>query len=290
MHNPFVPLASLPFRDVIFFRPPEPAAELRAVIISAGHERRLKGEAYDWHGDKRGSAQSFIWQYTLDGRGRLAFGNRECDVLPGDAMLLKIPEGHRYWMPEDSDAWEFIYIVLGGSEAIRLGLDARNLTGPLAKHLPDSQTVRAAAAILSGGFNRRFQIETRCENSRRAYSFMMDLLSETTATLNGPTEFAIKKACEHCLDHIAERIDVADLAKVAGLSRWHFSRSFRKSTGVSPARYILETKMNMATHLLQNSNLAVKEVASRCGYADVNYFCKAFKAVHGISPGAFRTP
>lgn len=290
MTNSFSPLAALPFRDVVFFSSPEPFAELKVIVASGGHQRILKGDHYDWPGENRGPGESFVWQYTIDGLGSLEFAGVKYDLHAGEAMLLKIPEKHRYWLPQSSDAWEFIYLVLTGEEAIRLGLEIRKSVGPVVRQTPHSQTVRSAAAILSGGFNRRLNIETRCENSRRAYSFMMDLLSDTTAYMRGHSDSAIQIACEYCLDNASRKITVNDLAKAAGLSRSHFTRHFQKTTGITPQQYILQTKMGMAVHLLQNTTLPVKDVAARCGYTNTAFFCKSFKALHGVSPGVFRAP
>lgn len=279
-------LSSLPGRNITLYRPNEPSYGLNATLINAGHEIRTHEEDYDWDGNKRGSDEMFIWQYTFGGRGKLKYETKEYDITPGDAMLLKVPELHRYWLPEDSEKWEFIYITVAGSEMIRLGLDARCRLGIVVRHAIDSQVVRTAASIISAGFNRR--IKTRFDSSRRAYSFMMDLLAETAANAQTQNETAMEKAREYCLTHISEPIDVENLAKAANLSRWHFSRCFQKASGISPHRYILETKMGLAAHLLLNSSFSVKEIATQCGYLDASYFCKSFKLIHGISPGMFR--
>jgi len=76
------------------------------------------------------------------------------------------------------------------------------------------------------------------------------------------------------------------MAEVAGLSRYHFSRRFQDARGVSPARFLAELRMQEAVRLIQ-TNLAVNEVARRCGFRDPNYFCKAFRRSFGVSPGAF---
>jgi len=279
-------LSSLPDKNMTFYRPNDSAFGLNAFLINAGHEIKTQDDDYDWDGNKRGSEEMFIWQYTFRGRGKLTYENKEYDITPGDAMLLKVPEIHRYWLPNDSEKWEFIYVTLAGSEMIRLGLDARSRLGIVVRHSIDSQVVRAAVSIISAGVNRR--IKTRFDSSRRAYSFMMDLLAETAAYAQSQNESAMEKAREYCLAHIAESIAVEDLAQVANLSRWHFSRCFQKTSGISPHRYILETKMGLAAHLLLNSNFSVKEIASQCGYVDSSYFCKSFKLIHGISPGMFR--
>ena len=279
-------LSDLPLRHTVFFRPDAGAEGLSTLLDDAGHEIRRPGDDYSWDGLKRGSDEHFIWQYTLAGRGRVRIGKAEQDVLPGEAMLLGVPEDHRYWLPDDSECWEFLYVTLSGAEAVRLGLEARNRLGPVVRHAAHAPVVRAAAAILSGGLEGR--IKTRYETSARAYGFLMDLMGESNATLRGRKTFPIERAQEYCMAHLAEPISVEDLARAADLSRWHFSRRFLAATGVAPHQYILDARMALAVYLLRNTRLAVKEVAHRCGYEDPSYFCKVFKTSQGAAPGEFR--
>ena len=84
---------SLPLKDVSFFLPPDYPAELKATILGAGHERKRAGDDYDWHGNKRGPTELFIWQYTLAGRGMLSYGGRttiSCQATPCSSMRPKI--------------------------------------------------------------------------------------------------------------------------------------------------------------------------------------------------------
>ena len=112
-------LSSLPFRQYVFYRPGDEAGGLNAMLANAGHEVLKPGTAYSWDGTRRGTSEMLIWQYTIAGRGKVSCGGKTHDVLPGEAMLLKVPEKHRYWFPEDSEGWEFIFLTLSGSEVMR---------------------------------------------------------------------------------------------------------------------------------------------------------------------------
>jgi len=279
-------LSSLPFKQFVFYRPGDESGGLNALIANAGHEALRPGAAYAWDGTRRGASEMLIWQYTIAGRGKVSCGGKTFDVLPGEAMLLKVPEKHRYWLPEDSEGWEFIFLTLSGSEVMRLGMEARKRLGVVIRHAAYSGVVRTASSILSESLADR--LKSRFEISGRAYAFMMALLSETNSREPKPSGFPLEAAREHCLAHIAEPLTVDDLAKSVNLSRWHFSRSFRKATGIAPHQYILEAKMGLASHLLLNTRYSVKEVACRCGFEDASYFCKTFKKTHGSAPGEFR--
>lgn len=88
--------------------------------------------------------------------------------------------------------------------------------------------------------------------------------------------------------HIAESITVADMAARARLSQPRFASVFRQRFGMPPHRYLLHLRVQHAQDLLTRTDLALKEIASCCGFADVHHFSKAFRRLCGASPGAFR--
>ncbi|WP_230530996.1 helix-turn-helix transcriptional regulator [Microvirga roseola] len=91
-----------------------------------------------------------------------------------------------------------------------------------------------------------------------------------------------------CLDaHLGEEADLADLAKLAGLSRSHFIRAFAKETGLTPHAYLLDRRFRAATRLLQKGE-APGDVAAACGFFDQSHLNRVFKARMGVTPGAYR--
>ncbi len=86
----------------------------------------------------------------------------------------------------------------------------------------------------------------------------------------------------------AEDHRVANLAKRMKLSPRHFARLFRKETGITPADWILATRIGTARRLLEAGAGAPKEVAARCGFADADTFRRAFVRLVGITPAEYR--
>ena len=80
-----------------------------------------------------------------------------------------------------------------------------------------------------------------------------------------------------------------DLAAQARLSPWHFLRCFQDLTGTTPRQYLLRTRLRRAaTHLCQETNRTILDIAFECGFGDVSNFNRAFRAEFGRSPRAFR--
>lgn len=77
-------------------------------------------------------------------------------------------------------------------------------------------------------------------------------------------------------------------AKVAGVNPFYLSKLFREETGETFVNHISEKRMQMGKKLLLETEFSVKEIASKIGYNDQNYFSKLFKAKFGVSPTDFR--
>lgn len=89
--------------------------------------------------------------------------------------------------------------------------------------------------------------------------------------------------------HIEERLPISRLADVACLSRFHFARAFRSSTGKSPLQYINERRTEYAKKLLRETTKSVVEVAMICSFSSHANFCRAFRRETGMAPSEYRS-
>ena len=84
------------------------------------------------------------------------------------------------------------------------------------------------------------------------------------------------------------RWTVAELARVAGLSRAAFARRFKNEAGVSPLRWLAQHRLRHAAEALRETDLSLAALAAEIGYQCEFAFAKAFKRLFGIAPGMFR--
>lgn len=77
-------------------------------------------------------------------------------------------------------------------------------------------------------------------------------------------------------------------AEKAGISPIQFRRIFHETASTPPWRYLLECRMNLASHLLLTSDLKIKEIADRCGFRSEFHFSRTFKKHTGYAPVEFR--
>jgi transcriptional regulator GlxA family with amidase domain len=93
-----------------------------------------------------------------------------------------------------------------------------------------------------------------------------------------------------------DRIDAASheawpvqrLAQVSGVSAAHFARSFKQAFGVPPHRYLLTRRIERATALLRDTDLAITEIAFQTGWESLGTFGRTFRDITGESPRAIR--
>jgi AraC family transcriptional regulator len=271
----------------LFF--PGKAIRLHSMIASCGFCRETK-QTYDWHGLKRGKAEFALFQYCTRGSGRLRYIDKEFEVRPGQAMLLHFPHDNRYWLPPESKDWEFIYVCLYGAEIMRIWKDLEANAGPLVSLDEKSSPINSASEIVLSFVHKSGTSEY--DASRMAYQLAMELaalfITPTDARASSSYRTSLDKAIEFSIKNLKSPIGVDEMAAAAGYSRYHFSRIFSESEGMSPKEYLQNLRIRKALDLLQSSRDSVKEIAAVCGFVDVNYFCRAFRKIVGLSPGGFR--
>lgn len=83
--------------------------------------------------------------------------------------------------------------------------------------------------------------------------------------------------------------DLGGLAQIAGLSSYHFLRTFVRVTGVTPHQYILRVRLRLAAVSLKLERRKILDIALACGFGDVSNFNRAFRAEFGVSPRVYRS-
>jgi AraC-like DNA-binding protein len=107
-------------------------------------------------------------------------------------------------------------------------------------------------------------------------------------TRGGLAAWQERRAKEALLASIDGNIGLGELAGLCGLSRSHFARAFKQSTGLPPHRWLLARRIERAQELLLHSALSLDRIAAACGFADQSHFSRVFSRQIGIAPSAWR--
>lgn len=210
-----------------------------------------------------------------------------------------LQRGHVSFVPHDyTTEIEFS----AGHSALALFIpqaDLRKITAELgAAELPP---------IASERHDRLSQLITMCAMELRAPGFASDLMVEGLIRAIGatlvqqnitPTHAADERIhlspvrLARVVDFIDSRLDheihLQDLAGVAGLSPFHFSRVFKLATGETPYHFVGSRRLDRARAMLVGSDLPLAELALACGFASQSHFTAAFTKVIGMPPGRYR--
>jgi AraC-like DNA-binding protein len=103
-----------------------------------------------------------------------------------------------------------------------------------------------------------------------------------------PAERYLLRARDLVDARYAEPLDVADLARTAGLSRARFSREFKSAFGESPHAYLLTRRLERAAALLRSTDRPVLEICLAVGLRSVGSFTTSFTRAYGMTPTAYR--
>ena len=98
----------------------------------------------------------------------------------------------------------------------------------------------------------------------------------------------LRRARDHLDRHFAEPVDLDTLAALAGMSKYHFVRSFSATYRITPLAYLTERRIERAQDLLRATNLTVTEVCVAVGYSSLGSFSARFSETVGETPREFR--
>lgn len=107
-------------------------------------------------------------------------------------------------------------------------------------------------------------------------------------TKGGLSSFDLKRVLAFIEERLTKPPTLLEMATVAGVSRRHFFRAFKQSTGKTPHSYLAEYRLKQALALLNGTELSATEIALECGFASSSHFTYAFRRTFGVSPLEYR--
>ena len=98
----------------------------------------------------------------------------------------------------------------------------------------------------------------------------------------------IRSAVAYIDDHFMEKVSIATMARISGMSTSVFRRAFVKIMDTTPGAYISTIRINRARKLLAETDKTISDIAEECGFYDQSHFTRAFLRERGVTPGAYR--
>jgi AraC-like DNA-binding protein len=104
----------------------------------------------------------------------------------------------------------------------------------------------------------------------------------------GLAAWQVQRARDMMNVNLARDLSIAEIAHECGLSSGYFARAFKRSTGVSPSRWLTQMRVERARELLKDPRCELAQIALLCGFADQSHFTRVFSRSEGYSPGRWR--
>ena len=218
----------------------------------------------------------------IEGSGRVFFEGVPTAYEAGDICVIDSGVLHRV---ESDSHCRYFCLIVDGEFCERQGLAHEDVR--FVKRIRD--------AALTEKYNKIAEAFYSSDDYRvpavkgAVLSFMVHLLRAHAEEGKGRAvreNETIRTVIRHIRAHYAETLTVDALASLAGLSKFHFLREFKRVTGQTAVTYINNLRIERATRMLDAGGTTVAAVAAACGFASHAYFSKTFYRLRGVHPSS----
>jgi len=255
-------------------------------------ETRTDPGGYSWDGMKRLGRRDrplVFFQFTLAGWGAFELYGKPAQKLPpGTAFFAVVPSRHRYYLPERSPGWTFGWIGIYHPYLIRRIARQVAATGPVVPLHAQGALAAIATRLVRGAFQKDFRDRFEVELALFEFTLTYERAAQQLRDPGGERERLLDEVRSRVLANPRQPIAVEALAAERGLSRSHFTHFFRARTGLSPARFMMEVRIQEAARVLVASRAPLKQIAAEWGFANANHFGKVFRRFQHQSPAVYR--
>ena len=235
---------------------------------------------------------SGVMHFVRSPRSRVQLENEECVEIEQPSLVF-FPRAHRHNVaPVDDAGIEMVCAIADFSEAFEktVALSLPDMVVlPLEELTPIRHAVEAFFAEAASTAPGSWQLADQLCSIVLAYvvrHIVLDQRNPQAGLLAAATDERIARAVKAIHTSFHAALDLATLAKGAGMSRSRFVEHFKRLVGTSPHNYLVNYRIGVAQQLLAR-RLSVKTVAQRVGYETTASFCAKFKEIVGVSPGAW---
>jgi AraC family transcriptional regulator len=158
------------------------------------------------------------------------------------------------------------------------------LIDPLIQHLAYALKSELESGCVSGRLYAESVAVMLAVHLLKINSSLKQPLQEYQGGLPGSK---LTQVIEYMNEYLDQNVGLSDLAQVASMSQYHFTRLFKQSVGTTPHQYLIKQRVERAKCLLQQPDLSIADVALQCGFANQGHLSYHFKRLLNTTPRAF---
>jgi AraC-like DNA-binding protein len=230
-------------------------------------------------------------QIVLAGWGHFqAQGQEPQKIAAGKAFLVTNPAQHRYYLPDGSPGWTFAWAAIHHPYVRDRVAKQVTATGPLFDVSPDGALTASVVRLVRGAIKKDFSDQFEAEKALFEFVLSYERSSRQPGESKSASEAQrLKDQVRSCIvARLPRAMGVSSIAAEFGMSRSHFSQVFRERTGLTPARFVTEVRIQNAARLLLDTRAPLKAIADVCGFANASHFSKVFRRIRHMTPVSFR--
>lgn len=223
----------------------------------------------------RHTHDEYVLGANLSGHEQIWLDGRDLNVAPGQVTLYNpLAVQSSAFGPQGS---EYISLHLAPQALSRVTGDSQLARPHFEQGVFDEPALYRA--IVDFAHSARFQ-PARQEEALLA--LLAQLLERGPGT-RGELQAVLRHSLALMADTLDRKLELDELAQRAGLSKYHFVRSFKKATGLAPLQYHMQLRLIEARRCLR-AGLHPLDVAQRLGFYDQSHFINSFRRVMGATP------
>ena len=236
---------------------------------------------------QRAGLSSYLILYTISGRGSLVYQEKSYELSEGQMFWIDCRQSHMYQTV--GQGWEFLWVHFYGNGA----------SGYYQEYIQrnESPVQEEWEQVQVQPLRRLVEVNSRRGSTAELMSagLLTELLTELllrSAAGAGQQERMIPeylvKAADYMDRHFKEEISQEQLAEECHVSRYHFSREFKRYLGISFQEYLITARITCAKELLKDTRQTVEEITYAIGMQNVSHFIRLFREREGMTPLKYR--
>ncbi|MFP4979163.1 AraC family transcriptional regulator [Paenibacillus sp. CN-4] len=231
----------------------------------------------------------FYLIFVLEGQGEYIYKQKKYVLRKSDMFCLFPHVVHEYHIDKDTPLHK-MWVALEGPQAVQL-LERVGIKS-CTPHVPNASN-EGVLNLLRSLFEFGNHSDKRDFDLCRLiilHKIFEELSRNTPDALRNAvcSDYWLQQAKEYIERHYTDRLTIEQIADYVHVNRAYFSRKFNQAFGISPAKYLLQLKIEESKQLLVNTGYNLSIIAQSIGYTDMFTFSKVFKKATGVSPREYR--
>jgi AraC family transcriptional regulator len=211
----------------------------------------------------------------------------------GQASIVPVGQQYSaYWKEELEDIAIHLdpdFVARQAGELVQTDridlIAACEVSDPLVHHIGRSLAAEVDMGAPAGSIYAESLVNTLVAHLLRHYSSAGERFQHY---LGGLPKRKLRRVTEFIEENLERDLTLAEIAGIAELSPFHFTRSFKQATGSTPIQFLTQRRIDLAKRLLVESELPIVEIGLRAGFKNQSHFTTLFRKITAMTPKAYR--